>query len=96
MIRLSIIISIIHFALAYGLRHGFRRTSELNSEFAAHCADFASKIEFVLTQPGRSLCELFGWAEGSVGFWVLMVATSILWGNVFALLIKRVFASLFR
>lgn len=96
MFRLSFIISLVHFVLAYGLRCGFRRTAELDSELASRCSDFACKIEFVLTQPGRWICGLFSWEDGSAGFWVLMVATSILWGNILAFLIRRVLSSLFR
>lgn len=96
MIRLSIILSVVHFALAYGLRCGFSRTAEWDSEFAARCSDFACRIEFALTQPGRWLCGLFSWEDGSAGFWALMVLTSILWGNILAFLIRRAVSLLFR
>lgn len=96
MIRLSVILSVVHFVLAYGLRFGFEKTAQWNSDVASGCANFACRIEFALTQPGRWLCGFFGWADGSVGFWILFVATSILWGNVIAFLSKRVVATMFR
>ncbi len=96
MFRLSVILAAAHFALAFGLRCGFRRLAQVDSDFARACSDFAEKIEFVLTQPGRALCDALHWAEGTPGFWVLFAATSILWGNVLSFLIRRVFSALFR
>lgn len=96
MFRLSLVLSAVHFVLSYGLRFGFLYTAKLDSEFAQACSRFAEKIEFVLTQPGRWVFEFFAWEDGSVGFWALMVLTSVLWGNVAAFLFKRVFAALFR
>lgn len=96
MFRLSLILSAVHFCLAYGLRLGFRRTEEINPEVASDLARFAEKIEFVLTQPGRCVCEYSDCPDGSTGFWIAMVATSILWGNVLAFILKTVFKTLFR
>lgn len=96
MLRLSFIFSLVHFALSCGLRFGFRFAEQCDSEFAQGCSRFAEKIAFVLTQPGQWVSGFFGCADGGIGFWVLMILTSILWGNIIAFLIRRVFAAIFR
>ena len=40
--------------------------------------------------------KVLGRSLGISAFWVLFAATSILWGNVLAFLIRRVFSALFR
>ncbi len=96
MLRLSFILSLVHFALSWGLRFGFRFAEQCDSAFAQGCSRFAEKIAFVLTQPGQWASGVFGCEDGGVGFWVLMVLTSILWGNVIAFLVRRIFAAIFR
>ncbi len=96
MFRLSFILSLVHFALSCGLRFGFHFAEKCDSSFAHGCSRFAEKISFVLTQPGKWACEFFGFEDGGVVFWVLLILTSILWGNVIAFLIRRIFAAIFR
>lgn len=96
MVRLSIILSAVHFCLAYGLRLGFRRTEEFNPDVATGLENFARKIEFFLTQPGRVICEHAGWADNSAGFWAMTILTSVLWGNLLALALKTGLKTVFR
>lgn len=69
---------------------------KIDSDFASACAEFAEKIEFVLTQPGRWVCDYFSFSDDGVGFWITMVVTSVLWGNVLAFIIKFVWGKIFR
>lgn len=96
MFRLSLIFSVVHFALACGLRRNFSRTENWNPELAGKFEVLSERIEFVLTQPGRWVCDALDIADGSAGFWILMALTSILWGNILAIFIKRVLGTLFR
>lgn len=91
MLKLSAIFSVGHFALAYGLRFGFKRTAEVDPVLAGRLADVAEKIDFVLTQPGLFVAEKIGLADGSGGFWIVFVLNSILWGNILAFVVKRFF-----
>lgn len=68
MFRLSFILFVVHFCLAWGLRFGFKRLGKIDSDFASACAEFAEKIEFVLTQPGRWVCDYFSFSDDGVGF----------------------------
>ena len=82
----SLALSVIHFAVVL-VAMKFR--PEFLSGGGAGTA--LDRVQVVLTQPGRALCDALHWAEVTPGFWVLFAATSILWGNVLAFLIRRVF-----
>lgn len=78
-------LSIIHFVLVLVL---VKRPDFLSSGTLGSICD---TLESVLTQPGVWAADVMGCSYNGPMWWIFLVINSLLWGNVIAFLITKIF-----
>jgi len=81
-------LSVIHFVLVLVLVK--LRPDVLASGTAGSICD---TLESVLTQPGVWVADIMGCAYDRPMWWIILVLNSLLWGNVVAFLIAKIFGA---
>lgn len=76
-------LSVIHFLLVIGTAKV--RPDALNS---GQIGSITDAVEAVITQPGMWVADIMGCIPNKPMWWIFMVLSSLLWGNVIAYVIR--------